>query len=170
MRKKAVTNGGCLSPFVDAKHWLSRRDRNRPATNLPDDRPRRVVRPYKSLTNPQICHSDISVIRNNPHPAKESIQMRIAKTLVTTTMISLLTLPAFAGGLSDQIMEAPVAAEEAMAPAGSSVDPTLIVLGILGLLLLGASISDSGDSGSESESEVCELTPEECLFEVIFDR
>ena len=96
--------------------------------------------------------------------------MRIAKTLVTTTMISLLTLPAFAGGLSDQIMEAPVAAEEAMAPAGSSVDPTLIVLGILGLLLLGASMSDSGDSGSESESEVCELTPEECLFEVIFDR
>ena len=29
-----------------------------------------------------------------------------------------------------------------MAPAGSSLDPALIVLGILGLLLLGASMGD----------------------------
>lgn len=68
--------------------------------------------------------------------------MQIMKNLATATAIMALTTPAFAGGLSDQIMEAPVVVEEEMAPAGSSLDPSLIVLGILGLLLIGASMGD----------------------------
>lgn len=69
--------------------------------------------------------------------------MRILKNLTVATAIVALTTPAIAGGLSDQIMEAPVVVEEEVAPAGSSLDPSLIVLGILGLLLLGASSGDS---------------------------
>ena len=68
--------------------------------------------------------------------------MQILKNLTAAIAIVALTTPAFAGGLSDQIMEAPVVVEEEMAPAGSSLDPALIVLGILGLLLLGASMGD----------------------------
>ena len=68
--------------------------------------------------------------------------MQILKNLTAATAIVALTTPAFAGGLSDQIMEAPVVVEEEMATAGSSLDPALIVLGILGLLLLGASMGD----------------------------
>ena len=61
--------------------------------------------------------------------------MRILNRIAATTAIIALTAPAFAGGLSDQIMEAPVVVEEEMAPAGSSIDPSLIVLGILVLVL-----------------------------------
>ena len=75
--------------------------------------------------------------------------MRIMKNIVAATAIVALTTPAFAGGLSDQVMEAPVVVEEEMAPAGSSVDPSLIVLGILGLLLLGANMGSDDEGGSE---------------------
>ncbi len=72
--------------------------------------------------------------------------MTTLKSLTTAAAIAALTTPAFAGGLSDQIMEAPVAVEEEMmAPAASSLDPSLVVLGILGLLLIGASVG--GDDG-----------------------
>jgi hypothetical protein len=75
--------------------------------------------------------------------------MQILKNLTAATAIVALTTPAFAGGLSDQIMEAPVVVEEEMAPAGSSLDPALIVLGILGLLLLGANLGDDDNGGSD---------------------
>ena len=85
--------------------------------------------------------------------------MRILTTVAATTAMFALTAPAFAGGLSDQIMEAPVVVEEEMAPAGSSVDPAWIVLGILGLLLLGA--SGSSDEGGSDTIEQCPIS--ECL-------
>ena len=79
--------------------------------------------------------------------------MQILKNLTAATAIVALTTPAFAGGLSDQIMEAPVVVEEEMAPAGSSLDPALIVLGILGLLLLGANLGDDDNGGGSVQCE-----------------
>ena len=81
--------------------------------------------------------------------------MQILKNLTAATAIVALTTPALAGGLSDQIMEAPVVVEEEMAPAGSSLDPALIVLGILGLLLLGANLGDDDEGGSVSVCVQC---------------
>ena len=58
---------------------------------------------------------------------------------------------AFAGGLSDEVMEAPVVVEEPMMePAGSSVSPTLIVVGILAALLLASSLSEDEDISSQA--------------------
>ena len=87
--------------------------------------------------------------------------MNMLKTLISATAIAALTTPAFAGGLSDQIMEAPVAAEEEMmAPAASSVDPALIVLGILGLLIIGAS---TGDDGGPQTATGCDPNTTDCF-------
>ena len=84
--------------------------------------------------------------------------MRILKNLTVATAIVALTTPAFAGGLSDQIMEAPVVVEEEVAPAGSSLDPSLIVLGILGLLLLGASTGDNDPGPECGEYRDCQIS------------
>ena len=86
--------------------------------------------------------------------------MRIFKSFVTATAISALATTSFAGGLANEIMEAPVAMEDEMiAAAGPSVDPTLIVLGILGLLLLGASSSDDDEPVRECDLR-CEVSVE----------
>ena len=58
---------------------------------------------------------------------------------------------ASAGGLSDQIVEAPVEQEPVIADAGPSINPTLVVVGIIGALLLAATLDDDDDS-SEPES------------------
>ena len=68
--------------------------------------------------------------------------MRITKTIALTAVLAAAGTAGFAGGLDNMIMEAPVAVEEEMAPAGSSLSPTLIVVGILAALLLAASSSD----------------------------
>jgi len=75
--------------------------------------------------------------------------MRITKVIATATAIAALSTSAFAGGLSDQIMEAPVVVEEEMAPAGTSVSPALIVVGILGLLIFAGSSDSGGDDGRQ---------------------
>lgn len=75
--------------------------------------------------------------------------MNKLKILIGAVTISAVaTTSAFAGGMADEIMEAPVVVEEEMmAPAASSVSPTLIVVGILAALLLAA--SSSGDDGGD---------------------
>lgn len=87
--------------------------------------------------------------------------MGILKTLVASAAIAAIATTSVAGGLSDQIMEAPVVAEEEMAPAaGSSVDPSLIVLGILALLILGASSSSSDDNEEPMREINLDTVPE----------
>ena len=80
--------------------------------------------------------------------------MRIFRSFVATTAIIALASTSFASGLANEIMEAPVAMEDEMiAAAGPSVEPTLIVLGILGFLLLGASSSDGNEPLQKCESD-----------------
>ncbi len=67
--------------------------------------------------------------------------MSITKTLVAAATVAALSTSAFAGGMADEVMEAPVVVEEPMMePAGSSLSPTLIVVGILAALLLAANL------------------------------
>lgn len=73
--------------------------------------------------------------------------MRILTTLTAATAIAGFTTAAMAGGLSPEIMEAPVVAEE-VAPAGSSINPAFVVVGVLAALLI-ASSGSSSDGGSE---------------------
>jgi len=72
--------------------------------------------------------------------------MRITKTIALTATLAAAGTTSLAGGMGDVVMEAPVAMEEEMAPAGSSLSPTLIVVGILAALLLAASSSDDDSS------------------------
>lgn len=83
--------------------------------------------------------------------------MTIFKTLTSAAAIAALTAPAFAGGMADQIMEAPVVVEEEMvAPAASSVSPTLVVVGILAALLIAANL----ESDDEPVRQGREIFPE----------
>ncbi|MFT6074067.1 MAG: hypothetical protein ACJAZ1_000982 [Yoonia sp.] len=62
--------------------------------------------------------------------------MRITTTLAAAASIAVLSTSAFAGGMSEEVMEAPVVMEEvAPAPAGSSTI-SIIVLGVLAAALL----------------------------------
>ncbi len=62
--------------------------------------------------------------------------MRITTTLAAAASIAVLSTSAFAGGMSEEVMEAPVVMEEmAPAPAGSSMT-SIIVLGVLAAALL----------------------------------
>lgn len=76
--------------------------------------------------------------------------MRIFTDTFAAAALLASTTSAFAGGLSPEITEAPVAIEEVMAPAAPSVSPTIIVLGVLGALLLVSMTSD--DEGTPIRS------------------
>ena len=52
-----------------------------------------------------------------------------------------------AGGLSPEITEAPVMITQEPAPAGSSISPTYVVLGVLAALLIAAAVADDDDEG-----------------------
>ena len=54
-----------------------------------------------------------------------------------------------AGGLSPEIMETPVVVAEPAPPAGSSISPTYIVLGVLAALLIAATVNKSDDDDED---------------------
>ena len=63
--------------------------------------------------------------------------MRMTNVLATAAAVAALSTTAFAGGMSPEVMEAPVAVVEA-APAGSSANSTFIIVGVLAALLIAA--------------------------------
>ncbi|MBQ2260056.1 MAG: hypothetical protein II336_01660 [Loktanella sp.] len=63
--------------------------------------------------------------------------MRMTKVFATAAVVAALSTTAFAGGLAPEVMEAPVVVAEP-APAGSSINPAFIVVGILAALLIAA--------------------------------
>ncbi len=74
--------------------------------------------------------------------------MRFTTTLAAAAALTVSGFAANAGGLNNEIMEAPVVMEEPMmAPAGSSVSPAIIVLGVLAALLVISQL----DSDDEDE-------------------
>ena len=75
--------------------------------------------------------------------------MRITSTLAASAFMAVLASSAFAGGMADEIMEAPVVVEEeVMAPAASSISPTWVVLGVLAALLIAANLPEDEDEES----------------------
>ncbi|KQI73450.1 hypothetical protein AN191_00675 [Loktanella sp. 5RATIMAR09] len=77
--------------------------------------------------------------------------MRITTTLATAAALAVAGMSATAGGLADEIMEAPVVVAEPVAPAASSISPTVIVLGVVAALLIAAAVSDDDDDEPEVE-------------------
>lgn len=73
--------------------------------------------------------------------------MRRFTAFTTAAALTAFSTSALAGGLSPEIMEAPVVADEA-APAGSSINPAFIVVGVLVALLIAS--GSSSDSDGES--------------------
>ena len=78
--------------------------------------------------------------------------MNLLKTIIAATSIAALSTSAFAGGLSPEIMEAPVVMEEEMmAPAAGSISPTIIVVGVLAALLLAASLQEEDEEPENND-------------------
>lgn len=78
----------------------------------------------------------------------------IKATLTAATAIALSGTAATAGGLADEIVEAPVVVEDPVevAPAAGSIPGWVIPVAVVALFV-GLASRDSGDSGGESESE-----------------
>ncbi|WP_019955431.1 hypothetical protein [Yoonia vestfoldensis] len=70
--------------------------------------------------------------------------MRIMTCLTAATAVAGFTTVATAGGLAPEVMEAPVVMAEP-APAGSSINPAFVVVGVLAALLIAASLSDDDE-------------------------
>jgi hypothetical protein len=79
--------------------------------------------------------------------------MRILSTITAAAAIAALSTTATAGGLSPEVMEAPVAVAPAAAPAGSSINPAFVVVGVLAALLIAANSSSSSDNSGPSDQE-----------------
>ena len=76
------------------------------------------------------------------------------KTTALAAAIAVSASSAFAGGLSPEIVETPVMEEVMAAPAGPSIDPTYIVIGVIAALLIATAVGDDDDSnGSGSECD-----------------
>lgn len=71
--------------------------------------------------------------------------MRVLVNSVAAGALVMSGTMAQAGGLADEIMEAPVVTETEPAPAGSSINPTYVVLGVLAALLIAAAVADDDD-------------------------
>ena len=75
------------------------------------------------------------------------------KTTLLASVVAICANAAFAGGLSPEIIESPVMEDEMMAPAGSSINPAYIVVGVLAALLIAAAVSDNEDDEPAPEEE-----------------
>ncbi len=72
-----------------------------------------------------------------------STDMRLTTTLAASAALAVSGFAANAGGLSDEVMEAPVVAVEPAPPAGTSISPTFVILGVLAALLIAAAVNES---------------------------
>lgn len=64
--------------------------------------------------------------------------MRLTTTLAASAALAVSGFAANAGGMAPEVMEAPVVVVEEPAPAGTSVSPTWVILGVLAVLLIAA--------------------------------
>lgn len=73
-----------------------------------------------------------------------STDMRLTTTLAAAAALTVSGFAANAGGLSEEVMEAPVVAvEPEPAPAGTSISPTFVILGVLAALLIAAAVNEA---------------------------
>lgn len=87
--------------------------------------------------------------------------MQIKKYLIGSVAATALATSSFAGGLSPEIMEAPVAMEDEMvAPAASSISPLWIVGGLLAGALIWSMLEEEDNNGN---NEIDSRPPPELL-------
>ncbi len=79
--------------------------------------------------------------------------MRFTTTLAAAAALAVTGAAATAGGLADEIMEAPVVVAEPVAPATSSISPTYVVLGVLAALLIAAAVAEDDDDDAPTMEE-----------------
>jgi len=75
------------------------------------------------------------------------------KTTSLAAAVAISASSVFAGGLSPEIVETAVMEEVMVAPAGPSIDPTYIVIGLIAALLIATSINDDDEEEEEEEEE-----------------
>lgn len=78
------------------------------------------------------------------------------KTIATSALVVSSTF-AHAGGLANEITEAPVVMAEEPAPAGSSIDPTYIVLGVIAALLIAAAVAEDDDDDVDTMPDASDM-------------
>jgi len=66
--------------------------------------------------------------------------MRLTTTLAAAAALAVTGFAANAGGLAPEVVEAPVVVVDEPAPAGSSVNSTFIIVGIIAALLIAAAV------------------------------
>lgn len=75
--------------------------------------------------------------------------MRILTTFTAAASVAVLATSTMAGGLADEIIEPPVEVMTVDEPAGSSINPTFVVLGVLAALLLASTLQDDDDEDED---------------------
>jgi len=80
----------------------------------------------------------------------------LTKTTALAAAIAISASSTFAGGLAPEIVETAPIEEIVAAPAGSSIDPTYIVIGVIAALLIAAAGSDGDDDGGGRDLEFCQ--------------
>lgn len=89
----------------------------------------------------------------------------LLKTTLSAAIVALSANAAVAGGLSPEIVEATIV-EEAVAPAGPSINPAYIVVGVLAALLIASAGSDDPEEEEEEqqieEKDPCLINPQLC--------
>ena len=68
--------------------------------------------------------------------------MRLTTTLAAAAALAVSAVSANAGGMSAPVMDAPVVVIEEPAPAGSSINSTYIVIGVIAALLIASQMGD----------------------------
>lgn len=71
--------------------------------------------------------------------------MRLTTTLAAAAALAVSGFAANAGGLAPEVMEAPVVVVDEPAPAGSSINSTYLILGVLAALLIAAAVNADDD-------------------------
>ncbi|WP_341368677.1 hypothetical protein [Yoonia sp. BS5-3] len=78
--------------------------------------------------------------------------MKINKALILAAPIVAASTFAFAGGLSDEIVEAPVEVMEVEEPSTSSISPVYIIVGVLAALLVVAALDEDEEDDDDDVS------------------
>jgi len=69
--------------------------------------------------------------------------MRLTTTLAAAAALAVTGFAANAGGLAPEVMEAPVVVVDEPAPAGSSINSTYVIVGVLAALLIAAAVNEA---------------------------
>lgn len=77
--------------------------------------------------------------------------MRYSISILSVSALVIASSFAQAGGISDEVMEAPIAiVQPEPEPAGSSINSTYLIVGVLAALLITAAVNANNDDDDES--------------------